>query len=158
MEEAFPGDELRSLEEQQNICTRNGYKIYVESEKEQINAMLALWRFDGFDFIEHFAVRSNLRGKGTGRQMLLNLKQICPDKIIIEVEMPDTETARRRIGFYQRCGFILNSHEYIMPSLGTGKNPLPMLIMSTQGELSPYEFELFRKTVYEKVYDVPCNF
>ena len=69
-----------------------------------------------------------------------------------EVELPETEMARRRIGFYQRGGFVLNPYPYVQPPISAGRNPLPLAIMSAPRAIGPEEFEEFRRLVYTRVY------
>ncbi len=154
MEEAFSKDEIRSYAGQEGLLARSEYDLFVEADGAALEAVVALWRFDGFGYLENFAVRKELRGHGMGSGMLRELADICQGRIILEVEKPDTELARRRIGFYKRCGFFMNDYDYVMPPLEPGLNPVPLLIMSYGSELSPDEFEHFRSTVFREVFGV----
>ena len=68
------------------------------------------------------------------------------------MEPPDTETARKRIGFYERNGFYLNDYPYIQPPMSEGKNELPLLIMTSGGKVDKKTFDMMMTTLYEKVY------
>ena len=73
-------------------------------------------------------------------------------RFCLEVEPPETETAKRRIAFYERNGFTLNHFPYMQPPLGEDRDPLPLMIMTTGGAIEKDEFEHIRKTLYKKVY------
>lgn len=56
--------------------------------------------------LDYFAVISNYRRKGYGTRFLSQLKEYFKDYgfLLIESENNDSETARKRIEFYKRCG------------------------------------------------------
>ena len=68
---------------------------------------LTYWTFEGYVYIEHFAVNPEFRGKRIGRDMLHHLFKTVSENVLIEVEKPETDEARRRIAFYEREGFKL---------------------------------------------------
>ena len=118
----------------------------------QTDAFISLWRFEDFTYGEHFAVRRELRGQGTGTKILAEILQNEHQRFCLEVEPPETETAKRRIAFYERNGFTLNHFPYMQPPLGEDRDPLPLMIMTTGGAIEKDEFEHIRKTLYKKVY------
>ena len=71
MTEAFPPSEIRNEEGQRNLLGRSAYQLYTVKQESEIHGLLAVWEFDTFVFIEHFAVDASLRGNGIGG-MLLN--------------------------------------------------------------------------------------
>ena len=157
MEKSFPSDEHRPYEEQKALFSKERYTVYGERKEGKLQGFLATWHFDDFLFIEHFAVDSNLRGGGIGSRMLKELveKQTVPT--CLEVELPENELSRRRIGFYQRGGFFYNEYEYIQPPISKGKMPLPLRIMSSGKTISETEFETIRAVLYKEVYGVPVE-
>ena len=156
MEQSFPLDEYRAYEEQKALFVNPEYEIYTwhEKEEEPIAAFAAVWEFDNMVFLEHLAVDLEYRNGGIGAKVLQALKQIFDKKICLEVELPETDLAKRRIGFYERNGFFLNSYDYIQPSLSKGRNPIPLLIMTTGRRIEKEEFVEIRDALYEKVYGV----
>ena len=130
------------------------YTLYGLQENGEVVAFAAVYRFEAFVFIEHLAVAPTHRNRGLGALMLQELRALFQSRICLEVEPPEDELTRRRIGFYQRNGFFLTSHPYVQPSISKGRAPVPLQIMSTKGVLSEAEFEAVRKTLYEKVYGV----
>jgi hypothetical protein len=83
------------------------------------------------------------------------LKQIIeqtPSTIIVEVEEPLTEQAKRRVDFYQRLGFNLCPKEYYQPPYTHGNSMVKMLIMSYPEQLNDREFTIIKKQIYKEVY------
>ena len=94
---------------------------------------------------------------GTGKKMILAAAEEARKigkAFCLEVEPPTEEMAKRRIEFYKRIGFVLNEYPYMQPSLGEGKNPIPLMIMSYKEPLTKESFENIRKVLYREVYKV----
>ena len=112
------------------------------------------WDFDTFYYAEHFAIDPTLRNGGYGKQVLNLLCDSLPRPIVLEVEMPKEEMSKRRIGFYQRQGFILWQHDYQQPPYKPGDSYLPMLLM-VYGDLDcEKDFEAIKRRIYREVYNV----
>ena len=75
-------------------------------------------------------------------------------RICLEVEFPDNEISRRRIGFYERNGFVLNNYPYIQPPISEGRNPVPLKIMTTDKGITEEQFNKIRALLYKYVYNV----
>lgn len=155
LEEAFPVTERRAKEGQKLLLEDADYTIWAKlSEKQKIEAILAVWTLENSLFIEHFAVAKELRGKGTGTCLLKQFLKAQSQKIILEVELPDYEMAEKRIAFYKQLGFCLNEYEYFQPPMQKGQEKMPLMIMSYPDFLDTQSFEDFKKAVYQKVYKV----
>lgn len=154
MEASFPSDEYRTYEEQKALLDNPYYQVYVkkDSDNQSIKAFIAVWEFEDFAFIEHFAVNPQYRNGGIGARTLTRLVDLLGKSFCLEVEPPEDELTSRRIGFYRRNGFFLNHYPYMQPSISKGKNALPLLIMTSESTVSEKEFEGYRKVLYEKVY------
>lgn len=154
MEESFPEDEHRPCEEQKALLLEPEYKIYVvkEGSEGQIQAFAAVWELEDYTFIEHLAVTPYGRNAGMGTRMLGELQKISPGRLCLEVELPETELAARRIAFYERNHFTLNAYPYMQPPISRGRKPVPLRIMTTEGGISRDEFESLRDTLYRRVY------
>ncbi len=64
---------------------------------------IGLWKFGNFGFIEHVAIRKDLRERGLGTKLM---KKILGRKMmVLETESPKIRIARRRVNFYNRNGF-----------------------------------------------------
>lgn len=68
---------------------------------------ITYWDFNDFYYVEHFAIDPTLRNGGYGKKTLDYLCKELDRPIVLEVEMPVEEMAKRRINFYQRQGFVL---------------------------------------------------
>ena len=149
MEQSFPLEEYRCYEGQKALLQKPAYRIYVTKEENRILGFAAVWQLENWLFLEHLAVEPQFRNRGIGAELLgfLAEKRCC-----LEVELPETDLARRRIGFYQRNGFFLNDYPYVQPSLGEGRNPVPLSIMTSGSTISPEEFAQLKHLLYSRVY------
>ena len=154
MEQSFPVDERRPFAEQRALLQNPDFRIYGLRDGQTVIAFAAVYQFDTFTFVEHLAVAPSHRNQGLGALILQELSKISTARICLEVEPPETEMAKRRIGFYQRNGFCLCLCPYVQPPISKGRAPVPLQIMSTGGALSEQEFEMIQKTLYNKVYGV----
>ncbi len=154
MQDSFPLDEYRPYEEQKALLLRSEYSIYglFDKELEQIKAFMAVYEFEEFIFIEHLAVKNGYRNQGLGATLIQELSNTTDKIICLEVEPPKTDIARRRIGFYERNGFVLNEYPYMQPTISKGKSPIELYIMSSKRGLTQKEFNEVEKVLYTKVY------
>lgn len=149
---SFPPDELRSRQEHLALLDRPDYKIYARYEKDRLAGFLTVWQLEDFAFVEHFAVHRQMRNCGLGSRLLEMLKQRLGTRLCLEAELPLTEMAGRRIGFYQRNGFYKNDYPYMQPALEPGKAPVPLCIMTTCGPIDEKTFEKLKHQLYTIVY------
>lgn len=155
MEASFPPDERRTYEEQKALLNHPLYRIYVWTDVDkEISAFITVWCFEAFTFVEHFAVNPKDRNLGIGAAMLGEIKTVLSGLICLEVELPDTEIARRRIGFYERNGFKMNDYPYMQPAYSTSKNPVPLRIMTSEKCILEDEFQEMKERLYLEVYHV----
>ncbi|GAA0079078.1 GNAT family N-acetyltransferase [Clostridium sp. CTA-5] len=153
LDASFPDEERRNYNDQIKLLDEMMYKIYAYKDQEKnINAFIASWNFDKFNFIEHFAVNPNIRGNGLGTKMLNNYMKECKKTIFLEVEPPKTDIARRRINFYKRLGFYLNDYDYVQLPLQKQHKPLPLMVMTYPRKVNKDEFENYKRKVYKHVY------
>ena len=68
MQASFSDDEYRPYDEQLALFEEPEYRIYYMPA-----GFLAVWEFESFIYIEHFAVDPALRNSGTGSAMLQEL-------------------------------------------------------------------------------------
>ncbi len=153
MKASFPENERRTYANQKNLLTDPHYRLITETNSSnQIIAFLASWEFPLFRFVEHIAVNPAMRGSGVGRKIMAAYIEESIKPILLEVEHPETELAKRRIGFYERLGFQLNPFEYVQPPLQKGQANLPLKIMSYPRVLIEKEFALYKEILYTNVY------
>jgi ribosomal protein S18 acetylase RimI-like enzyme len=155
MEQSFPTDERRPYEEQRQLLCREEYRILVSRDGGgKISSFIAAWELDGLLFIEHFATAPEYRGQGVGGRLLDEVVSHSSNPVCLEVEPPLEEIQSRRVEFYRRHGFFLNEYPYIQPPISRGRVPVPLMIMTTDGEIPADEFESVRSQLYRKVYNV----
>lgn len=150
---SFPSEEYRSLEE---------LRAYTDSKEQfhnniifQDNAPVGLityWNFGDFFYVEHFAIDPALRNGGHGKNALNHLCQLLNRPIVLEVEEPVEEMAKRRINFYQRHGFALWEKPYQQPPYKPGDGFLPMLIMAHGDLQCEKDFDKVKEHLYREVY------
>lgn len=154
--DSFPREERRSREGQERLLDNPRYQIYVPGKDADgtVSGFAAVWDFETFRYLEHFAVDPALRGGGIGSDMLKDLTERGKRRICLEVEPPDTAMAKRRIAFYERNGFFLNPYAYMQPSLGEGRPAIPLLIMTSGSMAKEAAFCEMRDLLYRHVYQV----
>ena len=148
MQASFSDDEYRPYDEQLALFEEPEYRIYYMPA-----GFLAVWEFESFIYIEHFAVDPALRNSGTGSAMLQELVKQYQKPICLEVELPEDELTRRRIGFYERNGFVFNEYPYIQPPISKGKSPVPLRIMTYKSEITREEFQKMKEILYRRVFE-----
>lgn len=153
MEKSFPTDERRPYEKQKALLSEPMYSIYgVKSDSGQVTAFITVWQFEHFAYVEHFAVDPDCRGGGMGSAMLREIVSKLSCMVCLEVELPETDMAKRRIAFYERNGFVTNDYPYIQPPYSEGQKPLPLIIMTSGRTVSEDEFEAMKGLLYRFVY------
>ena len=151
---SFPVEEIRSREGQRALFDNENYRVFCLENSGEIVSIAAVWQFDSFTFLEHLATDKDLRGGGLGKCLLREIIDFSPVPVCLEVEPPVDELTRRRIGFYERNGMHLNSYPYVQPSLGKGRDAIPLLIMTSEGKIDETTFENIKNTLYTQVYKV----
>ena len=156
LEESFPPDEHRTYWEHKEMLDNPKYCIYtvLDTENDDIKAFITIWQFDDFAFVEHFAVNPNYRNSGLGSEILHEIMTIFSCLICLEVELPDNETAKRRIEFYIRNGFFENEYPYIQPPISAGRKPIPLKIMTSGSTITQDQFNKIKSILYSEVYNI----
>lgn len=159
MEKSFSFDEYRPYQEQKKLLNNPKFNIYLFSDKKEniIKGFISIWNFENFAFVEHLAVYPDYRNKGFGSKILSEIAKTLSCQICLEVELPNTQLAKRRIDFYKRNGFYINNYTYTQPSYSEERNAVPMLLMTTQNPISETEFNRYKFALYKEVYNVDIN-
>lgn len=157
--ESFPPDERRELKDEEHLANfikmKGGkFNAFAAKDGDLFLAFLSYWTFEGYTYIEHFAVVPEHRGKRIGALMLNHLfKEVSPN-VLIEVEKPEGEEQKRRIKFYERNGFrVREEFDYTQPAYSSDKSPVEMLLM-THGDVDLHNRGSIREMLRE-VYN--CN-
>lgn len=150
---AFPVEEYRDLEMQRHFTdNKTGFSNCIVFADDEPAGLLTVWDLGRFVYIEHLAVDPRKRNSGLGKAVFEELGKTTAKPIVLEVELPNDEMSRRRIGFYKRLGFELWEKEYRQPPYRANDGFLPMSLM-VRGELShESDFEEIKKIIHNEVY------
>lgn len=154
-EQAFPESERRPVAEWQRLMREDdNFHIYrISTPVCDFCGFISCWLFDGFSYIEHFAIEPSRRGGGLGgKALVMTFKNLPPKPVILEVEPPAEPMALRRVMFYRRNGMELLQRTYIQPPYTPGLPPLPLYLMSTDPAYATENFDPIVQTLYTKVY------
>lgn len=154
MEQSFPENERRVRAGQKRLFTHPLYRVAAAEENGRLLGFIAFWTMNGFRYFEHFATRPELRGQGVGGRLLDWTLKTLGTPAVLEVELPEDDLKRRRIGFYRRHGFFLNERPYLQMPLREGDQPMPQYIMSYPRMLDDGQFDACRRQIYREVYGV----
>ena len=115
--------------------------------------LFSYWDFGSFYYLEHLATFPQLRNHRIGGKVLTHMEQHFPQLQLLEVEPPTDELKQRRIGFYQRCGFMLWEHRtYMQPPYSAQLPSIPLRLM-VHGQLSEeQDFDHVCREIYTNVY------
>ena len=103
---SFPVNERRPLESLKKIISDES-DVYCDAvlRNNVYVGLLVYWDFADFVYVEYLAVDPDIRGGGIGARILSQLRDGVRKPVVLEVEPPFNELAKRRIGFYERNGF-----------------------------------------------------
>ncbi|MDE5977374.1 MAG: GNAT family N-acetyltransferase [Turicibacter sp.] len=159
MKESFPVDEFRSYEKQKELLQRQDYQLKVFEQEGQVVGFCAYYIFDEFIYIEHLACKEWARGLGIGTKLVQEVLDGAGElTVILEVEVPMDEVTKRRVHFYERLGFVLNTYPHYQPPLNETTGIVELKIMSSFKGLKEEEQKQFRRILNQKVYGVDRDF
>lgn len=151
MKTAFPYEERRDYSDQKECLENKYFKFFEIYDCDLAVGFTALWVFENFVFIEHIAIDEDKRGGGYGSKAIELIKEKYNKPLILEAEAPVTEQQIKRIKFYNRLGFNVNSFNYTQPSYHGGEG-VPLLILSYPNKLTDEEFDEFLRETRREVY------
>ncbi len=157
--ESFPENERRiykSAEHVANFIKEKGGKFHgfvYDDGGDDFVGFLTYWTFDGYVYVEHFAVDPAHRSKNIGSMMLRHLFDVAGPDVLIEVENPTTDEARRRVAFYEKNGFRLREEiTYVQPPYSMDQSGVEMSLM-THGNVKLRDMRDLRE-MFTEVYNV----
>lgn len=154
---SFPEEERRQWDDllKRVNAPDEPLNLFIVNVKGRFAGFITWWRLDGgLRYVEHFAIDPSLRGAGTGARAIKEFVASESSAVILEVEPEDMdEMARRRIGFYRRCGFTDHPEfSYEQPPYSPGL-PAVKLTLMTSGDVTP-DLENAARQLHGKVYGV----
>lgn len=154
--ESFPLEERRDWFDIVNMLNQNHtcYNIYVIIVEGRFVGFISWWDFSLFRYVEHFAIKEEVRGSGIGGQAIKDFVAMQPSAVVLEVELPSTgELARRRIGFYERHGFKAHAdYEYVQPPYASNLPEVPMMLMRVINNNETIGIDEIAKQIHRYVY------
>lgn len=114
---AFPAAELKPLSNMEQMWAEGWYKPYCLFDGGEIVGEAFLWLgHPGWALLDYLCVASGVRNGGLGAAILSKLQEVEGDTVIFgesenPADAPDPAMARRRLGFYARCGLRTAGYE-----------------------------------------------
>lgn len=156
--EAFPEEERRPLEKWLKLIDEEPmFRILTVMKNGNFVGFMTYWTFPDFTYVEHFAIKPSYRGGGLGGVALKLFLELQDQPVVLEVELPTTLIAQKRICFYEKYHFVRLPEPYQQPPYRSGDSWLPMAIMYYSKGRSIPEIEKIKKLLYEYVYKVKNN-
>lgn len=147
---SFPMQEQREMASQQAVLNREAYHFDLLYEGDSFVGLLLYWEEAGFVYVEHFCIEPGDRGKGYGGQALELLRQ-KGKPLLLEIDPPVDETARKRKRFYERAGFVSCPFRHIHPPYREGHKGHVLEVLSYPGVLDESGFLAFQKYLVHTV-------
>lgn len=151
---AFPPDERRSEADFKRIADqepRFNIDVFTDDNGAFLG-FLTSWEWNDFRYGEHFAIAPEKRCGGIGGEALRWFLKADSRPLIIEVEPPVDEMARRRINFYTRNGLRLHADiDYIQPPYGPQRNAIELKLM-TFGDITLAAGDSHIRRIHSNVY------
>lgn len=151
-ESAFPKNERRTLEQQITVFESEQYHFDVLIQDDALVGILCWWLFDDYRYIEHFAIYPHIRGEGVGRACLEQFIEGYDTPVVLEVDLPTDDIAKRRIVFYERQGFVLSASRYAHPSYQQGGDDVELCLMSHPTLMDDFQIETFIQKTHPVVH------
>ena len=140
--QSFPVHEQRLRERQEGVLGHPEYHCDLLCQGETRVGLLMWWAGPCFRYVEHFCVRPELRGRRYGAKALEELGR-DGKTVVLEIDPPVDDIARRRQGFYQRCGFAVNPYPHVHPPYRPEYPGHELVVLSSPRALTPAEYGAF---------------
>lgn len=134
--ETFPRDEREPLSRVAAVAAgelTGGPEIRIAELNDEYAGFIYFMSCPSQSFLIYIAVMPHLRKHGIGSQLLQFLKQNAPAPCLLECEPPvgpDQQLREARLEFFRRHGAALISKTYVQPSLGPGREPVPLWLLA----------------------------
>lgn len=152
-QKSFPPHEQRQADCQGKIMDTRDYHFDLIYDQDVFAGLILYWQTDSFLYVEHFCIDPKLRNGKYGQRALELLKE-KGQTIILEIDPPVDEMAKRRQGFYQRAGFSVNDFSHVHPPYCRGNRGHSLVVMSWPERMSfdlYQEFDQYLKNVVMEI-------
>ena len=112
---SFPAMERRTLAGQRLAMANPRYRLDAWHEDGRFTGFMGWWDFGTFRFVEHLATDPSARSGGVGSRILKQWMESEKTPVILEIDPPEDDISRRRLGFYRRLGCVENPMEHSHP-------------------------------------------
>jgi len=150
-EEAFPLQERRDWASLLGLLNHQDMQVDLLAAEESPVGFIIWWEIQDWRFIEHFAISSEVRGKGYGAEVMRYYLDVFEGKMLLEVEPAITPDACRRISFYEKMGLSLIDVAYRQPCYIEENRSYPMHLMAKPSFVAQ-DFKKLIGEVKNKVY------
>lgn len=134
-EEAYPVEErteTKRLLQMIEDCPQMTFNAIMD-DNDEFSGMAVIWDLGICRYLLYLAILNEKRNLGLGEAALKALKDELDLPIILEVELPSDNLKQRRIGFYMRNGFhIETENPTILNSSHTYEDCFLMLMSSAE--------------------------
>ncbi len=143
-EASFPIEERRAMDYHLETMAKGAFCAEVILDCDTPIGILFWWDLEHFRYVEHLATSPAVRSGGYGGKILRAFIAESDKPILLEVEHPMEELSRRRIGFYERIGFVLSVLPYRHPSYHQIKDEfVELMIMTYPRRITAEELQQF---------------
>ena len=151
--DSFPTHERRDLTAHERAMRDPHFYCKVAVDGDVFVGILFYWRWPGLLFVEHLAIDPALRGMNYGSVVLQALiDQAGNDLIVLEIDPPVDEISQRRLRFYERLGFVMNTYDYKHPSYHSIPHWHSLRLLSYGRAADPAELEAFCRLMNDCVW------
>lgn len=151
-EASFPPSERRGPRAQAAVFADSRYRLDAWLDGTRLVGFMGWWDFGGFRYIEHVAVAPEARSGGYGGKIVTAWMRQGDTPVYLEIEQVVDEITRRRLGFYQRLGFIETPMTHVQPPYQGAGAGVPMQVLSWPVALTDREYERFSKLLFHEVW------
>lgn len=148
---SFPVFEQRTEQQQERAFHSFNYHLIGYEEEGVFIGFISYWEFEGYHYIEHFAVNADLRGKGYGSKILQSFLHSTEKIVLLEIDPIIDDVSKARLRFYGKCGFYENPYRHVHPAYRTGYEAHPLVVLTTQRQITDQEYQIFNKELAETV-------
>ncbi|MEA5002168.1 MAG: GNAT family N-acetyltransferase [Christensenella sp.] len=139
---SFPAHEKRSLDDHRKAMDDPAFTCTGIWDEDGFVGLLFYWTYTDGHYIEFFAISETRRGMQCGSRCLQAFLEKHP-VVILEIEMPVTNIARRRKRFYERLGFVASHQEHLHPAYTKDAAPYHLMILRYPKACSDAQYGTF---------------